>query len=82
MFGLKYCEGANSGKRKRELAKIDDEKRRSKNRKNMKQKEQVSCNSWSKDRKWLTYDEENTVILNYMEEEDNWTFLLSFARDC
>jgi hypothetical protein len=48
----------------------------------MKQKEQVSCNSWSKDRKWLTYDEENTVILNYMGEEDNWTFLLSFARDC
>jgi hypothetical protein len=46
----------------------------------MKQKEQVSCNSWSKDRKWLTYDEENTVILNYMGEEDNWTFLLIFAR--
>jgi hypothetical protein len=32
MFGLKYCEGANSGKRKRELVKIDDEKKRRKNR--------------------------------------------------
>jgi hypothetical protein len=38
MFGLKYYEGANSGKRKRELVKIDDEKNQ-KNRKNMKQKE-------------------------------------------
>ena len=47
----------------------------------MKQKERVFCDSWSKDRKWLTYDE-NKVILNYMGEEDNWTFLLSFARDC
>ena len=47
----------------------------------MKQKERVFCDSWSKDRKWLTYDEDNKVILNYMEEEDNWTFLLSFARD-
>ena len=55
-------------------------KKRNKNRKNMKQKERVFCDSWSKDRKWLTYDEDNKVILNYMEEEDNWTFLLSFAR--
>jgi len=39
MFGLKYYEGANPGKRKRELLKIDD-KKRNKNRKNMKQKEQ------------------------------------------
>ena len=38
MFGLKYYEGANPGKRKRELVKIDDEKNQ-KNRKNMKQKE-------------------------------------------
>ena len=30
MFGLKYCEGANSGKRKRELVKIDDEKKEGK----------------------------------------------------
>jgi hypothetical protein len=50
-------------------------KKRNKNRKNMKQKERVFCDSWSKDRKWLTYDEDNKVILNYMEEEDNWTFL-------
>jgi len=39
----------------------------------------VFCDSWSKDRKWVTCDEENKVILNYMGEEDNWTFLLSFA---
>jgi hypothetical protein len=30
MFGLKYCEGANSGKRKRELVKIDVEKKEGK----------------------------------------------------
>ena len=57
-------------------------KKRNKNRKNMKQKERVFCDSWSKDQKWLTYDEENKVILNYIGEEDNWTFFLSFARDC
>ena len=34
MFGLEYYEGANPGKRKRELVKIDDEK----NQKNQKNK--------------------------------------------
>jgi hypothetical protein len=37
-------------------------KKRNKNRKNMKQKERVFCDSWSKDRKWLKYDEENKVM--------------------
>ena len=32
MFGLKYYEGANPGKRKRELVKIDDEKKKQKSK--------------------------------------------------
>jgi len=82
MFGLKYYEGANPGKRKRELVKIDDEKKKQKSKEYETKRMRVFCDSWSKDRNWLTYDEENKVILNYMGEEDNWTFLLSFARDC
>ena len=32
MFGLKYYEGANPGKRKRELVKIGDEKKKQKSK--------------------------------------------------
>ena len=62
MFGLKYYEGANPGKRKWELVKIDDEKKKQKSKEYETKRTRVLCDSWSKDRKWLKYDEENKVM--------------------
>ena len=62
MFGLKYYEGANPGKRKWELVKIDDEKKKQKSKEYETKRTRVFCDIWSKDRKWLKYDEENKVM--------------------
>jgi hypothetical protein len=54
MFGLKY-EGANPGKGKWELVKIDDEKKKQKSKEYETKRTRVFCDSWSKDRKWLKF---------------------------
>ena len=59
---LAYYEGSIPGKRKRELVKIDDEKKKQKSKEYETKRSRVFCDSWSKDRKWLKYVKENKAM--------------------
>ena len=74
MFGLKYYEGANPGKRKWELVKIDDEKKKQKSTEYERQKErdylvtvgQKTESGWNMTKKiklWHVFCAFNIIVL-------------------